>query len=248
MAAQPEINSKMRAILVDWLVEVHRKFELMPETFYLTVNLIDRFLSMKTVPRKELQLVGIGAMLIACKYEEIWAPEVNDFIMISDKAYVRNQVLAMEKSILGKLEWYLTVPTPYVFLVRYVKAALAATDEAKEMESMSFFLAELGVMNYSTIVAYGPSMLAASAVYVARCTLNAAAAPRWTETLRHHTGFSEEEITDCARMLVGFHSCAAESKLKAVYRKFSSPERGAVALFPPAAALLPTITATTIHS
>nr|GME04124.1 G2/mitotic-specific cyclin S13-7-like isoform X2 [Ipomoea batatas] len=118
MAAQPEINAKMRAILVDWLVEVHRKFELMPETFYLTVNLIDRFLSMKTVPRKELQLVGISAMLIACKYEEIWAPEVNDFIMISDNAYVRAQVLAMEKTILGKLEWYLTVPTPYVFLVR----------------------------------------------------------------------------------------------------------------------------------
>nr|GMD26003.1 G2/mitotic-specific cyclin S13-7-like isoform X1 [Ipomoea batatas] len=116
MAAQPEINAKMRAILVDWLVEVHRKFELMPETFYLTINLIDRFLSMKTVPRKELQLVGISAMLIACKYEEIWAPEVNDFIMISDNAYVRAQVLTMEKTILGKLEWYLTVPTPYVFL------------------------------------------------------------------------------------------------------------------------------------
>ncbi|XP_031123075.1 G2/mitotic-specific cyclin S13-7-like [Ipomoea triloba] len=250
MAAQPEINAKMRAILVDWLVEVHRKFELMPETFYLTVNLIDRFLSMKTVPRKELQLVGISAMLIACKYEEIWAPEVNDFIMISDNAYVRAQVLAMEKTILGKLEWYLTVPTPYVFLVRYIKAAAAAAaacgggaDDGKEMENMSFFLAELGVMNYSAAVVYGPSKLAASAVYVARCTINAAAAPRWTETLRHHTGFSEEEIADCAKMLVGFHSGAAENKLKAVYRKFSSPERGAVALFPPAAALLPPPTA-----
>nr|GMD23005.1 G2/mitotic-specific cyclin S13-7-like [Ipomoea batatas] len=156
MAAQPEINAKMRAILVDWLVEVHRKFELMPETFYLTINLIDRFLSMKTVPRKELQLVGISAMLIACKYEEIWAPEVNDFIMISDNAYVRAQVLAMEKTILGKLEWYLTVPTPYVFLVRYIKAAVAAAADGKEMENMSFFLAELGVMNYSAAVVYGP--------------------------------------------------------------------------------------------
>ncbi|XP_019197766.1 PREDICTED: G2/mitotic-specific cyclin S13-7-like isoform X2 [Ipomoea nil] len=246
MAAQPEINAKMRAILVDWMVEVHRKFELMPETFYLTVNLIDRFLSMKTVSRKELQLVGISAMLIACKYEEIWAPEVNDFIMISDNAYVRAQVLAMEKTILGKLEWYLTVPTPYVFLVRYIKAAAGGgADDGKEVENMSFFLAELGVMSYSA-VKYGPSMLAASAVYVARCTLNAAAAPRWTETLRHHTGFSEEEIADCAKMLVGFHAGAAENKLKAVYRKFSSPDRGAVALFPPAAALLPPPTAAAI--
>lgn len=76
MDFQPELNHKMRAILVDWLIEVHRKFELMPESLYLTINILDRFLSVKTVPRRELQLVGISSMLIACKYEEIWAPEV----------------------------------------------------------------------------------------------------------------------------------------------------------------------------
>lgn len=74
---QPEINENMRAILVDWLIEVHRKFELSPETFYLTISIIDRFLAVKTVPRRELQLVGMSAMLVASKYEEIWAPEVN---------------------------------------------------------------------------------------------------------------------------------------------------------------------------
>ncbi|XP_028088685.1 cyclin-B1-4-like [Camellia sinensis] len=74
--AQPEINSKMRSILIDWLTEVHRMFELMPETLYLTINIVDRYLSMNVVPRRELQLVGISSMLIACKYEEIWAPEV----------------------------------------------------------------------------------------------------------------------------------------------------------------------------
>lgn len=76
MASQPDINDKMRSILVDWLIDVHRKFELMPETLYLTINIVDRFLSIKVVPRKELQLVGISSMLIASKYEELWAPEV----------------------------------------------------------------------------------------------------------------------------------------------------------------------------
>lgn len=76
MDLQPDINAKMRSILVDWLIEVHRKFELTPETLYLTMNIVDRFLSVKVVPRKELQLLGISAMVIACKYEEIWAPEV----------------------------------------------------------------------------------------------------------------------------------------------------------------------------
>lgn len=76
MGSQPDVNAKMRAILVDWLIEVHKKFELMPETLYLSINIVDRFLSLKVVSRKELQLVGISSMLLACKYEEIWAPEV----------------------------------------------------------------------------------------------------------------------------------------------------------------------------
>ncbi|KAH9790328.1 cyclin-B1-1 [Citrus sinensis] len=232
MDAQPEINAKMRSILVDWLTEVHRKFELMPETLYLTVHIVDRFLSKETIQRKELQLVGISAMLIACKYEEIWAPEVNDFVRISDSAYLREQVLAAEKAILRKLEWHLTVPTPYVFLVRYIKASV--TD--KEMENMVFFLAELGQMQYPTIVLYCPSMIAASAVYAARCTLNKN--PFWTETLKHHTGYSEDQLRNCAKLLVKFHSAAAESKLKAVYKKFSSLDCGAVALLKPAKSLL----------
>lgn len=167
MGLQTDINAKMRAILIDWLTEVHLKFELMPETLYLTINIVDRFLSMKVVPRRELQLVGISSMLLASKYEEIWAPEVslvlldttthwlynipsfslvifnnhiasvnvmlqvNDFVCISDNAYVKTQILAMEKTILGKLGWYLTVPTPYVFLVRYIKASLPADEEVK---------------------------------------------------------------------------------------------------------------------
>ena len=69
----------MRAILIDWLIEVHQRLMLMPETLYLTVYIIDQYLSMETVRRKDLQLVGVSAMLIACKYEEIWAPLVGFF-------------------------------------------------------------------------------------------------------------------------------------------------------------------------
>lgn len=64
MAKQPHINARMRAILVDWLVEVHYKFKCCPETLYLTVNLIDRFLDRKQVPRPKLQLVGVTAFLV----------------------------------------------------------------------------------------------------------------------------------------------------------------------------------------
>ncbi|KAJ0041916.1 hypothetical protein Pint_18491 [Pistacia integerrima] len=231
MYSQTEINEKMRAILVDWLIDVHQKFELSPETLYLTINIIDRFLAVKNVPRRELQLLGMGAMLIASKYEEIWAPEVNDLVCISDRAYSHQQILVMEKAILGKLEWTLTVPTHFVFLARFIKASIPD----QQMENMVYFLAELGLMNYDTLI-FCPSMVAASAVYAARCTLKKS--PVWTETLKLHTGFSEAQVMDCARLLVYYHSKLAEGKLQVVYRKYSNPQRGGVALLPPAKSLL----------
>ncbi|KAM4079849.1 hypothetical protein ACJW30_09G146100 [Castanea mollissima] len=194
------------------------------------INEIDRFLAIKIVSRRELQLVGISAMLMASKYEEIWPPEVNDFVHLSDRAYTHEQVLTMEKTILGKLEWTLTVPTPYVFLARFIKASIPD----KELESMVYFLAELGIMHYT--IKYCPSMIAASAVYAARCTLKKT--PTWNETLKRYTGFSEPQLMDCAKQLVSFHAMAVKSKLQAVYRKYSNPERGAVSLLPPAALLL----------
>uniref|UniRef100_A0A2N9H261 B-like cyclin n=1 Tax=Fagus sylvatica TaxID=28930 RepID=A0A2N9H261_FAGSY len=230
---QPDINVKMRSILIDWLIDVHRRLELMPETLYLTINIVDRYLSMKIVSRRELQLVGMSSMLLACKYEESYCLQVHDLVCISDYAYTDTQILVMEKAILEKLEWYLTVPTPYVFLVRYIKASVAPD---LEMENMVFFLAELGLMHYPTTILYCPSMIAAAAVFAARCTLNKT--PFWSETLKHYSGYSEEQIMDCAKLLVGFHSAAAESKLKVVYGKYSSSDRGAVALFTPPKSLL----------
>ena len=86
----------MRKILFDWLVDVHLKFKLTPETLYLTFNIIDRFLSKQNVPRKKLQLVGVTSMFIASKYEEIYAPEVKDFAYVTDKAYTKKAILQCE--------------------------------------------------------------------------------------------------------------------------------------------------------
>ena len=115
----------MRAILVDWLIEVHFKFKLLSETLFLTVNLIDRFLERSDVVRTKLQLVGVTAMLIACKYEEIYAPEVRDFVYITDKAYSREEILAMEASMLATLDFNICAPSSFRFLERYSKIAQA---------------------------------------------------------------------------------------------------------------------------
>lgn len=88
------------------LTQVHDKFELMKETLFLTVSLIDRFLSQQTMVRKKLQLVGLVAMLLACKYEEVSVPIVGDLILISDKAYTKKEVLEMVLSLV------VIMPTP----------------------------------------------------------------------------------------------------------------------------------------
>lgn len=90
---QTDIHDKMRSILIDWLVDVHLKFKLRPETLYLTVNIIDRYLARTIVSRGSLQLVGVTAMLIASKYEEIYSPIVKDFVYITDNAYTREEIL-----------------------------------------------------------------------------------------------------------------------------------------------------------
>ncbi len=89
---QPDVNPKMRAILVDWLVEVSEEYKLCADTLYQTVNYIDRFLSLHVVQRNQLQLVGVGCMWVAAKYEEIYPPNVADFCYITDNTYTREQV------------------------------------------------------------------------------------------------------------------------------------------------------------
>lgn len=119
MDSQPDINQKMRKILVDWLLKVHTKFKLLPETLFLTVNIIDRYLSHEEVTRKVLQLVGVAAMHIACKYEEIYPPESNDFVYITDNAYSKKELLETEYKILKTLNFNLTFVSAFRYLERF---------------------------------------------------------------------------------------------------------------------------------
>lgn len=107
MESQKHINERMRAILVDWLVEVHLKFKLVPETLYLTINLIDRYLERAEVARSKLQLVGVTCLLLGSKYEEIYPPELRDLVYICDRAYARQDVrFFFSSSILWLLLWH----------------------------------------------------------------------------------------------------------------------------------------------
>ncbi|TYG70054.1 hypothetical protein ES288_D05G281200v1 [Gossypium darwinii] len=215
MEQQYDINQRMRGILIDWLVEVHYKFELMEETLYLTINLIDRFLAVKQIARKKLQLVGVTAMLLACKYEEVSVPVIEDLVLISDKAYSRQEVLDMEKLMINTLQFNLSVPTPYVFMRRFLKAA----QSNKKLELLSFFMIELCLVEYE-MLRFPPSLLAAAAIFTAQCSLSGC--KYWSKTSEWYTTYSEEQLMECSRMMVRFHQKAGTGKLTGVQRKYST--------------------------
>ncbi|PSS31195.1 Cyclin-B2-4 like [Actinidia chinensis var. chinensis] len=231
MAQQFDINDRMRGILIDWLIEVHYKFELMEETLYLMVNLIDRFLAVQPVVRKKLQLVGVTAMLLACKYEEVSAPVVEDLILISDKAYIQKEVLDMEKLMVNTLQFNLSVPTPYVFMRRFLKAA----QSDKKLELLSFFIIELCLVEYE-MLKFPPSLLAAAAVFTAQCAL--AGYNKWSKTSERHTNYSEDQLLECSMMMVTFHQKAGTGNLTGVHRKYSMSKYGYAAKSEPAHFLL----------
>lgn len=162
MTKQSDINEKMRAILIDWLIEVHLKFKLLPETLFLTVNLIDRYLEREDIPRTKLQLVGVTSMLIASKYEEIYAPEVRDFVYITDKAYTKEEILKMEYAMLTALDFNVTSPSSFRFLERFSKVINADTP----LFNLARYLIELPLIEYR-MLKYTPSNLAASALFLA---------------------------------------------------------------------------------
>ncbi|XP_030471769.2 cyclin-B1-3 isoform X4 [Syzygium oleosum] len=226
MSIQRDITPSMRGILINWLIEVHFKFDLMHETLYLMVTLLDRYLSQVSIQKKEMQLVGLTALLLSSKYEDFWHPRIKDLISISAESYTREQMLGMEKSILKQLKFRLNLPTPYVFMLRFLKAA----HSDKKLEHLAFYLIELCLVEYEALE-FKPSLLCASALYVARCTLQMS--PAWTLLLIRHARYEVSQIRVCAEMILRFHKAARLGQLKVTYEKYMGSDHGCVAAIKP---------------
>lgn len=162
MDGQEDINERMRSILIDWLIEVHLKFKLVPESLFLTVNLIDRYLEKDQVHRSKLQLIGVTAMLIACKYEEIYPPIVKDFVYITDNAYTKEEILEQERKMLQALDFDIQITSSYRFLERYAKIMKADP----VIFNLARYLTELTLVSYR-MTRFAQSNIAASALYLA---------------------------------------------------------------------------------
>lgn len=106
----------MRTVLVDWLMDVHTRFEMVTETLFLAVNLLDRFLEKIEISRDILQLVGITCLMIASKFEDIYPPDAEECAFITANTYTKTEVLKMEFKILNTLEFRIMKTTSYKLL------------------------------------------------------------------------------------------------------------------------------------
>lgn len=167
MDGQNEISWGMRQTLVDWLLQVHLRYHMMPETLWIAVNIVDRFLTKRVVSLVKLQLVGVTAMFIAAKYEEILAPSVEEFVIMTENGYTKEEILKGERIMLQTLEFRIShYCSPYSWMRRISKA----DDYDIQTRTLSKFLTEVTLLDYRFLGAK-PSLIAAIGMYCARTML-----------------------------------------------------------------------------
>lgn len=212
---QHDINFRMRAILIDWLVEVHHKVKLQPETLFIAVNLIDRYLSEVTIQRSLLQLVGVSSLFIACKYEEIYPPELKDFAAMTDHAYQTNEILEMEGKILYAVGYNITQFSSYAIL-RLYQTKLKLDDT---MFYYVRYLLELSLLDYK-MLKFNPRKQVLSSVYIVYKLFT-------QDTFEMQNAlpneFNPDEYRDCSRAICDILDNIDNSNLHAVKSKFRMP-------------------------
>lgn len=215
------VNGKMRGVLIDWLVEVHTQFKLLQETLYMTVYIIDKYLQVEglTIRRNKLQLVGVSAMFIASKVEEMYAPEINDFVYITDNAYSSAEIRQMELKLLNTLSFNFSRPLPLHFLRRNSKAG----DVDVLQHTVAKYLVEISLLEYD-IAHFPPSLMAAAALFLSLRILEPSAtlATVWTPTLQYYSTYNTRELLPLVCKLAQVILKAKDGKLQAVHTKYMS--------------------------
>ncbi|XP_067944285.1 G2/mitotic-specific cyclin-B3-like [Watersipora subatra] len=194
MTRQTEVTPSMRAVLVDWLVEVQENFELNHETLYLATRLVDHYLMRRIVTKEALQLVGAAAVFIGSKFDERIPPMVDDFLYVCDDAYNRTEFVRMEKDILRTVDFNLGMPISYRFLRRFAKAG----KKTMTVLTLSRYINETALMSYK-VVPLKESLVAASCLRLAM--FMAEPDSIWDDTLIYYSGYRDAELKETVLLL-----------------------------------------------
>jgi hypothetical protein len=167
---QTEIQWYMRPYLLDFLIEAHTAFQLLPDTFFLAVNLLDRYCSRRVVYKRHYQLVGCAALLIAAKYgdKKEKVPTVRELRAMCCQLYDEDMFIQMEWHVLQTLNWVIGHPTIDAFLQIALEEEPCEGD--MELQHMTWYLCEMALF-HKEFISTRPSVLARSASALARCIL-----------------------------------------------------------------------------
>ncbi|KAI6003422.1 cyclin-like protein [Pisolithus marmoratus] len=186
MDAQAEVNWSMRQTLVDWLLQVHLRWHMLPETLWIAINIVDRFLSRRPVALVKLQLVGVTAMFIAAKYEEIVAPSVDEFVYMTESGYTKEEILKGERVVLQTLDFRVSqYCSPYSWMRRISKA----DNYDIQTRTLGKFIAEIALIDHR-FLRCKPSLISAVAMYSARKMLGG----DWNDAFVFYSGFVAEHL------------------------------------------------------
>ena len=216
MNTQPEINEIMRAILIDWIIDVHLRFNLRQETLFMTIWLIDTYLSFAFVHRDKLQLLGITCLLISCKSHEIYYPQNDKLIEMTDNAYSKEEMLTMENEILKKLNFFIVCPNPIDF---YNILSKMFNFEKKQYYLGNFFI-ESALVNYQ-ILKYSSSVIASSCTYLVMKYYRINGYQKLYNNFIINEQFPEDVIKDAAKEIYVLVDNLSKSKFKSVKKKYS---------------------------
>jgi hypothetical protein len=224
---QTEVKDTSRGFLVEWIIDVHRKFRLMPETLYVTVSTIDRFLAKVSIKKSQLHLLGVAALLIATKYEEIYPPELKELLNISENKFTKIEVLQMEYSILSTLEFNFFSPSSLRFLERYRRLSTTASDD--NIFFFAQYLCEIALLD-SFLLKHKQSEIAAAAFILS--AKNIKKVNGWNIEMEKWTGLKDKDIKDAIEDLKQFAYEVNPKFLSTLKYKFQKPEYLNVAQIP----------------
>jgi len=216
MNNQTEINEIMRAILIDWIIDIHLRFNLRQETLFMTIWLIDTYLSYAFVPRDKFQLLGITCLLISCKSHEIYYPQQNKLIEMTDNAYTKEEMLKMENEILKKLNFYIVCPNPIDF---YNILSKMFNFEKKHYYLGNYFIESALV--YYQILKYSSSVIASSCAYLVMKYYRINGYQKLYNNFIINEQNPEDVIKDAAKEIYILVENLAKSKFKSVKKKFA---------------------------
>nr|XP_023914109.1 putative cyclin-A3-1 isoform X2 [Quercus suber] len=237
---QKEVTANMRGVLVDWLVEVAEEYKLLPDTLYLAISYIDRFLSLDVVHQQKLQLLGVSSMLIASKYEvrslnkskseEITALDAGDCCYILENRYPKEEVVRMEADILESLKFEMGNPTIKTFL-RFTSFAQKNNKSPNlQLEFLGYYIGELSLLDYNC-VKFLPSLVAASVIFLAKFIIQPMIRP-WGATLQQYSGYKPADLKDCVLIIHDLYVSRRGGPLQVIREKYKQHKFKYVASMP----------------